>query len=61
MSLSFANLRKAPIGSDPVDSTNTRGVSFFMLTYRSASDTGGDSTNTRPNFSDTNSVMAKVV
>lgn len=43
-------LRKLPMGSVPVLSTNTRGVIFVILSQRVARPTSGDSTNFGPRF-----------
>ena len=57
---SFANLRKAPMGSEPVDKTNTRGVVLDISAYNVGKSVGGLSTNCCPRFSLTKSVTAKI-
>ena len=59
--VSLANLKKAPIGSDPVLNTNTSGDTLVMSSYSVCSATLGDSTNAAPRFSCTKSVMPNTV
>ena len=55
---SLANLRKAPIGSEPVLSTKTSGTVFVMSRYKVGKSVGGFSTNILPRLSLTKSVSA---
>ena len=59
--VSLAKRRKAPMGSDPVERTKTRGVTLFMSSYSSCKWTAGLSTNGWPRFSRTKSVTANTV
>ncbi len=55
----MANLKKALIGSEPDERTNTRGVVFEVSSYKVDNLTGGLSTNCGPRLSDTKSNTAK--
>ena len=59
--VSLAKRRKAPMGSDPVERTKTRGVTLFMSSNSSCKWTAGLSTNGWPRFSRTKSVTANTV
>jgi len=57
--MSLANLRKAFIGSDPVDRIKIRGVVGPTSAYSIFRSIGGLSTNVLPRFSHTKSTEAK--